>query len=977
MEPIGDFEYSKKDLIGHGAFAVVFRGRHKKKPDFTVAIKCITKKNLAKSQNLLSKEIKILRELSDLHHENVVALLDCKETTHHVYLVMEYCNGGDLADYLQAKGTLSEDTIALFLRQIAAAMKALNAKGIVHRDLKPQNILLCHRGKPNASPQEIRLKIADFGFARFLQDGVMAATLCGSPMYMAPEVIMSLQYGAKADLWSVGTIVYQCLTGKAPFQAQTPQQLKQFYERNSNLAPNIPSGTSQELRSLLMCLLKRNAKDRIDFDEFFKHPFLNVGSPKSSSPVPVPRSRSRNSLAESPPLKAINSSPLSGNIPMSPPHPALQRVREQQAQHEPMDQGPSPQEPHGFFKLHKENTPPRCASPTEDYVMVPENVPADPLVGSASRKHPSSVDLNAIFSDNSPDSPKPPPRAMAASPQYGGHRTPPEGQYSPQQTSPSRPSTLPVIGAPPTSSQPIPVPSQVKAYQQMQRSLSSPGSACNNLAGMSRQHGATVPANLNQQGRSTSPVNERGINIPPRSRKGSTSSIPDVGSMSPPSVQFTVGTPPNAGAWKRTNSFGTSPIARAGTTPPSASGSPLRKSGTSPVIKTPPYNNGPSSLPTIVGSPTKMGTAFQFPDSNADSPVDAPIQVPFGSSRPHTCPDDMASEGHVEALSVVPLKNSATEPQQLFRRSNSGTKLSEHLLRAAFGGSTTPPGLPGNKQQGAVVPYSGSNMSLGRESSNSDLQRRNSSVDMETPSYCPSPSNMEGPISFTAPELAEEVLMEKEHNETVNKLNFVLALVECIIELAHSRSSPLSESVDQRQGNNAFRLDHIAFVSESQRLMEQLVLYVRALQLLSSSIELAREETKSGRLQPSNAVKLILREMNNYYHQCLNLCRQLHCKGVGHHPDVNPHHAATTADKLIYSYAIEMCQTAALDELFDNPQDCFRRYRSAQILLHSLAQQAQNAKDKELLRKYKENVEKRLMNLASQGMVNAYTATTS
>ncbi len=78
---------------------------------------------------------------------------------------------------------------------------------------------------------------ADFGFARFLQDGVMAATLCGSPMYMAPEVIMSLQYNHKADLWSLGTIVFQCLTGKAPFQAQTPQALKHFYEKNANLAP--------------------------------------------------------------------------------------------------------------------------------------------------------------------------------------------------------------------------------------------------------------------------------------------------------------------------------------------------------------------------------------------------------------------------------------------------------------------------------------------------------------------------------------------------------------------------------------------------------------------------------------------------------------------------------------------------------------------------------------------------------------------
>ena len=267
MEAVGEYEYSPKDLIGHGAFAVVFRGRHQVKTDRRVAIKSINKKNLAKSQNLLDKEIKILKELTELQHENVVALLDCKETVSQVYLVMEYCNGGDLADYLQAMKTLSEDTIRLFLHQISGAMKALHAKGIVHRDLKPQNILLCYRspaaqnatnsshskgGRVSSTssstmkssltasscpPSDITLKIADFGFARFLSDGVMAATLCGSPMYMAPEVIMSLQYDAKADLWSIGTIVYQCLTGKAPFTASTPQALKQMYEKTPNLMP--------------------------------------------------------------------------------------------------------------------------------------------------------------------------------------------------------------------------------------------------------------------------------------------------------------------------------------------------------------------------------------------------------------------------------------------------------------------------------------------------------------------------------------------------------------------------------------------------------------------------------------------------------------------------------------------------------------------------------------------------------------------
>ncbi|XP_076369357.1 serine/threonine-protein kinase unc-51-like isoform X3 [Tachypleus tridentatus] len=79
MEVVGDYEYNTKDLIGHGAFAVVFKGRCKTKHDLTVAIKSITKKNLAKSQNLLAKEIKILKELAELHHENVVALLECKE----------------------------------------------------------------------------------------------------------------------------------------------------------------------------------------------------------------------------------------------------------------------------------------------------------------------------------------------------------------------------------------------------------------------------------------------------------------------------------------------------------------------------------------------------------------------------------------------------------------------------------------------------------------------------------------------------------------------------------------------------------------------------------------------------------------------------------------------------------------------------------------------------------------------------------
>ncbi|CAK1551150.1 unnamed protein product [Leptosia nina] len=188
----------------------------------------------------------------------------------------KYCNGGDLADYLQTNRLLSEATIRTFLRQLAEAMRAIHAKGIVHRDLKPQNILLTHNVAPPRTPhpEEITLKIADFGFARFLEEGNMAVTLCGSPMYMAPEVIMSLKYDAKADLWSLGTIVYQCLTGKAPFQATTPHELKAFYEKSIDLQPKMPAGTSPELCNLLIGLLRRNARERMPFEVFFNHPFL-------------------------------------------------------------------------------------------------------------------------------------------------------------------------------------------------------------------------------------------------------------------------------------------------------------------------------------------------------------------------------------------------------------------------------------------------------------------------------------------------------------------------------------------------------------------------------------------------------------------------------------------------------------------------------------------------------------------------------
>ncbi|XP_063383897.1 serine/threonine-protein kinase unc-51 isoform X2 [Cydia fagiglandana] len=316
---VGEYEFTKQDIIGHGAFAMVYKGRKRKNPSQSVAVKVVTKKGIQKASEILVKEIKILRELTALHHTNLVAMHDCMDSPAYVYVVMEYCNGGDLADYLQANRLLSEGTIRLFLRQLAEAMRAIHAKGIVHRDLKPQNILLTHNVAPPRTPHpsEITLKIADFGFARFLEEGNMAVTLCGSPMYMAPEVIMSLKYDAKADLWSLGTIVYQCLTGKAPFQATTPHELKAFYENSIDLQPKMPAGTSPELCNLLIGLLRRSPRERMPFEAFFNHPFHQR-----------PRTTSYTTAAGSAPAASAGAAARTPPAPraLQPPPPQLQTL---------------------------------------------------------------------------------------------------------------------------------------------------------------------------------------------------------------------------------------------------------------------------------------------------------------------------------------------------------------------------------------------------------------------------------------------------------------------------------------------------------------------------------------------------------------------------------------------------------------------------------------------------------------------------
>ncbi|KAH7578129.1 hypothetical protein JRO89_XS01G0344100 [Xanthoceras sorbifolium] len=262
---IGDYIVGPR--IGSGSFAVVWRATHRQL-GVEVAVKEIDKKLLSPkvSDNLL-KEISILSTIS---HPNIIRFLEAIETKEKIYLILEYCDGGDLAAYLHRHGKVSEAVARHFMRQLAAGLQVLQEKHLIHRDLKPQNLLL--------STTEVTpvLKIGDFGFARSLTPQDLADTQCGSPLYMAPEIIQNQKYDAKADLWSVGAILFQLVTGKPPFDGNNHLQLFQNILTSTEL--RFPPGALKELHpdcvDLCRSLLRRNPIERITFKEFFTHKFF-------------------------------------------------------------------------------------------------------------------------------------------------------------------------------------------------------------------------------------------------------------------------------------------------------------------------------------------------------------------------------------------------------------------------------------------------------------------------------------------------------------------------------------------------------------------------------------------------------------------------------------------------------------------------------------------------------------------------------
>jgi len=255
---LGEYNVIKK--IGEGSFSNVYKASHIKTGIF-YAIKSIKTKRLSKKviQNLNS-EVEILM---NINHPNIIKIHDVIKTKDHIHLVLDYCDGGDLHNFIKKNGKIQENIAKYFYTQISCGLYYLWKNNLIHRDLKPHNILLSSSGN---------IKITDFGFVKHLENNDMSSTLCGSPLYMAPEVLKRQKYTSKVDLWSMGIILYEMITNTMPFMASNPLELLYVIETTKI---TVPENISNECKDLLISLINIDVNERISYELYFSHPFFD------------------------------------------------------------------------------------------------------------------------------------------------------------------------------------------------------------------------------------------------------------------------------------------------------------------------------------------------------------------------------------------------------------------------------------------------------------------------------------------------------------------------------------------------------------------------------------------------------------------------------------------------------------------------------------------------------------------------------
>lgn len=261
-----DFELG--EIIGTGFFSEVRAGKSKKTGE-EVAVKIIHKPDV-KKVHMLNTEVAIMQSVN---HPNVVRTYQIYETEEKLCIVMERLRGGELFDRIIKKGHYSEKDARAVTVTLLQTVAYLHARGIVHRDLKPENLMLLDNS--HDSP----IKLTDFGLSKIMMENTTMKTACGTPSYVAPEVLMHSQYTEAVDLWSIGVIVYILLCGLMPFYGETDaimfRRIKQG--KFKFLSPHWDD-ISDDAKDFVSHLLKVSPTDRPSCKEALQHKWIQEGS---------------------------------------------------------------------------------------------------------------------------------------------------------------------------------------------------------------------------------------------------------------------------------------------------------------------------------------------------------------------------------------------------------------------------------------------------------------------------------------------------------------------------------------------------------------------------------------------------------------------------------------------------------------------------------------------------------------------------
>lgn len=290
---IGSYEIFLNYQIGMGSYSIVYIGRC---IDNNISIKFNINKSIIKNgitinnivaikkiialsqkrQKMITEEIKIMQHIKNNPHINIVTCYDVIDDLDTIYIVMEYCDSEDLSKLIGKP--MKEEQVKYYFNQIINGIKYLNEYEIIHRDIKPKNLLLTDN-------QRI-LKICDFGFARHKAGLSRVYTICGSPLYMAPEIFKDKSYNDTIDIWSIGIIMYEMLYGTNPLsKIKDYNELESFMMNSTenivippkkikNGIKNRNKNVTKECINLLKTLLAKESENRITLKELYSHRWL-------------------------------------------------------------------------------------------------------------------------------------------------------------------------------------------------------------------------------------------------------------------------------------------------------------------------------------------------------------------------------------------------------------------------------------------------------------------------------------------------------------------------------------------------------------------------------------------------------------------------------------------------------------------------------------------------------------------------------